>query len=95
MAEYIEREATCEDCVHYGVCYHIEHYGREIETDEPCEKFINDADVVEVVRCKDCIHWGGVMFDRVCKRWSCIDLKNHTQPLDYCSCGERKGDTNE
>ncbi len=48
MVEYIEREATCRDCVHYGVCYHIEHYGREIETDEPCEKFINNADVVEV-----------------------------------------------
>lgn len=48
MAEYIEREATCEDCVHYGVCYHIEHYGRDIETDETCEKFINAADVVEV-----------------------------------------------
>lgn len=48
MAEHIEREATCEDCVHYGVCYHIEHYGREIETNEPCKSFINAADVVEV-----------------------------------------------
>lgn len=53
MAEYIERDKTCEDCVHYGVCYHVEHYGRDIETDEPCEKF-KSADVVEVVRCKDC-----------------------------------------
>ena len=48
MAEYIERDKTCEDCVHYGVCYHIEHYGRDIETDEPCEEFKSD-DVVEVV----------------------------------------------
>ena len=46
MAEYIE--VTCKNCLHYDVCYHIEHYGREIETDKPCEKF-KSADVVEVV----------------------------------------------
>ena len=48
MAEYIEREASCKDCIHYDVCYHIEHYGRETETDKPCKKFKSD-DVVEVV----------------------------------------------
>ena len=32
MAEYIE--PTCKECLHYNVCYHIEHYGRETETDE-------------------------------------------------------------
>lgn len=48
MPEYIEREASCKDCIHYDVCYHIEHYGRETETDKPCKKF-KSADVVEVV----------------------------------------------
>lgn len=48
MAEYIEHEATCKDCIHYDVCYRIEHYGRELETQEPCELF-KSADVVEVV----------------------------------------------
>lgn len=91
MAEYIDREALkkkfCEWC------------NKEYE-DEPCEPDecplrtmiieAHAADVVEVVRCKNCIHWGGVPFGQVCKRWSGIDLKNHTQPMDYCSCGERK-----
>jgi uncharacterized OB-fold protein len=30
------------------MCYKIEHYGREIETDKPCEMFKNKADYVEV-----------------------------------------------
>lgn len=89
MAEYVEREATCEDCVHYGVCYHIEHYGREIETDEPCEKFINDADVVEVVRCKDCKHWGGVTFGYICRRFSGSYIRNETRECDFCSFGAK------
>ena len=51
MAGHIEREAACKDCIHYDVCYHIAHYGRETETDKPCEKF-KSADVVEVVHSK-------------------------------------------
>ena len=42
--------ATCKDCIHYVMCYHIEHYGRHMETEEPCGGFINKADLVEVKR---------------------------------------------
>lgn len=38
--------ATCKDCIHYDTCYHIEHYGRLGETDEPCGGFKNKADYV-------------------------------------------------
>jgi hypothetical protein len=48
MTEYIEREANCKKCIHYDVCYHIEHYGRELETDEPCKQFKSIANMVEV-----------------------------------------------
>jgi hypothetical protein len=50
------------------------------------------ADVVEVVRCKNCIHWGGVTFGNICRRWSAplAGMKNCTQPDDFCSCGERR-----
>ena len=37
---------TCKDCIHYDTCYHIEHYGRLVETDEPCGGFKNKADFV-------------------------------------------------
>ena len=39
---------TCKDCIHYEVCYHIEHYGRHMETEEPCGGFKNKSDYAEV-----------------------------------------------
>lgn len=48
------------------------------------------ADVVEVVRCKDCKHWGGVTFGYVCREWSGMTFRNYTKPDYYCSRGERK-----
>ena len=46
MAEYIEREATCKDCVHYDICI-FHHKGNE---NKDCVRFKNKADVVEVRR---------------------------------------------
>ncbi len=50
------------------------------------------ADVIEVVRCKDCINWQ--------KDWSvdlygshyCPNVDTRTMEDDYCSYGERKDD---
>ena len=47
---------TCNDCIHYDICYKIEHFGRDLETNIPCKEFIGVSDRVEVVRCKDCKH---------------------------------------
>lgn len=49
------------------------------------------ADLVEVVRCKDCKYWGGVVFGYVCRRFSGTYIRNETKENDYCSYGERKG----
>ena len=45
-----------------------------------------------LLRCKDCTHWGGVVFGNVCRRWSAplAGMKNCTGPDDFCSYGERK-----
>ena len=51
------------------------------------------ADVVEVVRCKDCKHWGGETFGYICKEWSGMTFRNYTKPDHYCSRGERKEQT--
>lgn len=48
------------------------------------------ADVVEVVRCKDCVNYCG--FER-CKNGICdVDVVNKraVYPNDYCSYGERR-----
>ena len=50
---------TCKDCVHYEVCkeHLIEcaEYGEAERILNPCAKFKNKTDFVEVVKCKDCV----------------------------------------
>lgn len=48
------------------------------------------TDVVEVVRCKDCKHWGGSTFGYICHEWSGMTFRNYTKPNQYCSRGERR-----
>ena len=92
MAEYIEREATCRDCFHFDVCdYHITEL-TTMTVNECSHKFVNKADVVEVVRCKDCKYWGGVTFGYICRRFSGTTLRNETRESDYCSYGEKNGE---
>ena len=62
---------------------------------------IQGADVVEVVRCKDCVWWneddsaGWDLGNNVC---ACTYFSNedrytvYTEPNDYCSKGQRKED---
>lgn len=33
--------AKCKECVYEPMCYKIEHFGRDLETDEACSKFVN------------------------------------------------------
>ena len=54
--------------------------GFDIETATAFLNEVADADVVPVVRCKNCKHWN----NGDCYR---IEL---TRPYDYCSYGERK-----
>lgn len=91
MAEYIEREATCQDCFHYDVCdYHITEM-TTMTVNECPHKFVNKADVVEVVRCKDCKHKGWVQ--EPCHGKSIDYCRLHefaVHGYDFCIYGERK-----
>ena len=49
MSEYID----CDNCYHGSVCAY-RHHKNELITD--CNHYTPKADVVEVVRCKDCKH---------------------------------------
>lgn len=50
MAEYIEREATCGDCIHAEICKDMPTLtGFSITNPAYCEAFKNSTDVVEVV----------------------------------------------
>ena len=95
MAEYIEREAALVICE--------KEYQERLKMNDWCGdtvawnighaiKAIPVEDVAPVVRCKDCTHWGGVVFGNVCRRWSAplAGMRNDTKPDDFCSYGEQK-----
>lgn len=80
---------TCYDCIHYDICYKIEHFGRDLETNIPCKEFIGVNDRVEVVRCKDCKYRGRedcAMFYRC----NCGEQHTWETDNDFCSYGERR-----
>lgn len=78
MAEYIEREALIAeyDRVHKGPA----GGARKLMVEAPA------ADVVEVVRCKDC-KW----FNEIGCAISIVDDSDKPKEDDFCSFGERKG----
>ena len=79
--------ASCEDCIHNDVCDYRgpERYATIQDMKNDCAYCMPTADMVEVVRCKDCKYWGGVTFGYVCHCWSGMGTKNCTRPTDYCS----------
>lgn len=83
---------TCNDCIHYDACKRLLRSSFPNVTDEEIEKvtsrnndcrvFKNKADVVKVVRCKDCSYIDGIgcpFSDGIVKNGN-----------DFCSYGERK-----
>ena len=96
MTEYIEREklAFCikddiECCGEPDACYRPIAYGT-IRGLKMALKYVNAlpvADVVEVVRCKNCIYCKPTAVDEV---MACIRNSKYIKPTDYCSYGERK-----
>ena len=99
MADYIERQAAIDafnrikntlknpETAHYDTLmfYEIEDVLEDIEP----------ADVVQVVRCENCVHWSD---SNQCERPELAGNRWHddkyfeTLPDDFCSYGERKGE---
>lgn len=47
-------------------------------------------DAVEVVRCKDCKHFGGVIYGETCRLHSYGNTRVCMRKDDFCSRGERR-----
>ena len=73
MPEYIEREAAEKELMYAMVG--TGYQSRAIDA----IKFVPTADVVEVVRCKDCKYWNN---------GDCYRLEL-SMPNDFCSYGQR------
>lgn len=93
--------ATCKDCLHYEACGSIlkksfpnitKEEMDSVSNKGSCPLFKSTADVVEVVRCKDCKHY----FDGCCYITARSPLFkydvniHHRKGNDFCSYGERK-----
>ena len=90
MAE--KETKSCSDCIHFDVCYKIEHFGRDLETNIPCKEFIGVNDRVEVVRCKDCIYVdNGYIGHLNCRFFNSMPVSG----MDYCKWGKQKASTSE
>ena len=88
MAE--KETKSCFDCIHFDVCYKIEHFGRDLEDTSPCEQFISKD--VEPVKHG---HWVKEKPD-VLIHWHCSVCKNcyylEEPNANYCpNCGAKNG----
>ena len=99
MAEYIEREALKETLERYYCAPHVHVVGSGISAGlemgiKGCLSLLDNApaaDVVEVVRCKDCKYWdcyGG----EESHKGDCLELELDTciYEDDFCSYGEKR-----
>ena len=75
---------TCKDCIHYDVCELADFCPH---LNNPCRKFKNKADFVEVVRCKDCTR-----VKKYKELYFCSCDNTQMEAYDFCSYGERKTD---
>lgn len=83
---------TCKQCIHYKACKftYIEAFGSFNEEQfgqTGCAEFEDKSRFVEVVRCKDCMHFTA--------GYCCRDIKGRSQMHymgegSFCSYGERK-----
>lgn len=86
----LEVREQCKKCFHWQVCANVlkqQLFIREKmlgEVDPKCDYFVSAADVVEVVRCKDCGSYN--------KRYGeCTLNGSHLGENGFCSSRKRKG----
>ena len=82
--------ATCKECLHYDACCKWTDFPKQCGI-PVCARF-NTADVVEVVRCKDCIFYmpmEGVEYKGK-KAMHCFNHSCLVREDGFCDEGERK-----
>ena len=102
MTEYIEREAL-EVALNHRLNFlmaengEYDHYTSGFDEAVTRVENFPAADVVEVVRCRECVHWkligskAGNSFSDMEYIGGCEFTKYCRRESDFCSYGERKG----
>lgn len=90
-------ERNCKKCFHYKACKEVASHSGYADinyTESQCKNFISAADVVKVIRCKDCVN--RVEFDT--NKFHCELTGYYCGETGYCSDGtpkERGGESGE
>ena len=82
-------KGRCKDCIHFGICKKGFPWA-DGKGGGWCEDFKSKADLVEVVRCKDCKRWRENWIIGVPSGVCIAGKPRRTAPNDFCSYGERK-----
>lgn len=61
---------NCKNCIHKDICYKIEHYGRDLESEEPCEEFVSKMICLNHI--DEAIH----KFDEAIHKFNDLVMKN-------------------
>lgn len=88
MTDYIKKEDAIASAKALLFCYGSDNITDE-QLDEYAEEFMNDDNtIIDVVRCKDCIH------NDQCKHrvvmWVESPMNTWHKDIDFCSYGEKK-----
>jgi len=82
--EVVRKPSICVNCFHKAVCAGYENMGVVW-----CEGYANATDVVEVVRCKDCVHYDKGENDS--EAWEyCKVLAKDVFDDFFCKLGKRR-----
>lgn len=83
--------SICKDCAKYNSCTSPWHKLSEVEIKNICCNFKDKLDLVEVVRCKDCVHRVESDTEGYC---ICCAMTNPNYvPLNhFCNYGEKRAD---
>ena len=95
MAE--KETKSCSDCIHFDICYKIEHFGRDLEDTSPCKQFIN-KDVAPVKRghFRRFTFSGDTIICSECKMAYNIFETNGAENFNFCPhCGAKIMDGGE
>lgn len=87
MPEYIEREAAISECLKYNYADKYDKWALKCIL-----KSIPAADVVAVVRCKECKHAKQHQIFPFSRRCKIEDYRLPHRADHFCSYGERRGE---
>ena len=93
MAE--KETKSCSDCIHFDVCYKIEHFGRDLEDTSPCKQFISkDVEPVKHGHFRRLTFSNDTIICSECKMAYNIFETNGAENFNFCPhCGARMDKT--